>query len=113
MTQPGYFSLPSTITKPMTQAGFGYVDDLENDVGYEEEPSIERVESGDGMGWDDAIQIIHHVPKTQQNLRIMLLLAAAQDDELELGLRIEVCPFICQWNFIEVGHLSILLWFSA
>ncbi|KAL2547901.1 Zinc finger CCCH domain-containing protein 49 [Forsythia ovata] len=46
MTQSGYFSLPSTPTKPVTRAGFGYVDDWENDVGYEEDPPMERVESG-------------------------------------------------------------------
>ncbi|KAL2474081.1 zinc finger CCCH domain-containing protein 20-like [Forsythia ovata] len=27
MTQSGYFSLPSTLTKPVTQVDFGYVDD--------------------------------------------------------------------------------------
>ncbi|KAL2534618.1 putative zinc finger CCCH domain-containing protein 20 [Abeliophyllum distichum] len=44
MTQSRYFRLPSTLSKPVTQAGFEYVDDWKKDVGYEEEPPMERVE---------------------------------------------------------------------
>ncbi|CAI9779900.1 unnamed protein product [Fraxinus pennsylvanica] len=46
ITRPGHFSLPSTPTKPVPRTGFGYADAWEKDVGYEEEPSMERIESG-------------------------------------------------------------------
>ncbi|XP_022842571.1 zinc finger CCCH domain-containing protein 20-like [Olea europaea var. sylvestris] len=46
ITRPGCFSLPTTPTKSLTRASLGYADPWEKDVGYEEEPAMERIESG-------------------------------------------------------------------
>ncbi|XP_010244375.1 PREDICTED: zinc finger CCCH domain-containing protein 20 [Nelumbo nucifera] len=44
--RPGFFSLPSTPTRTPTRCGLGYFDAWERGTTVEEEPAMERVESG-------------------------------------------------------------------
>ncbi|XP_010267090.1 PREDICTED: zinc finger CCCH domain-containing protein 20-like [Nelumbo nucifera] len=44
--RPGFFSLPSTPTRTPTRCGLGYLDTWDGGSTVEEEPAMERVESG-------------------------------------------------------------------